>query len=143
MSFLIRQVKPEDAPQLKDLLKQVSSSKTLDKITEDSISRAIRAQAAARLIAQMDNGDLGGYGELYMLHTLTDGITGRFENIVTHNEYRRQGVSRKICERLIALARVHHVTRIELRSSNPSARKLYIEFGFSIKETSRVMLLKL
>ena len=60
-------------------------------------------------------------------------------NFAVSQEYRRQGIGRKIMDALLSLCKGKNVTKyfLEVRVSNLSAIKLYEGFGFHTVGTSR------
>ncbi len=76
-----------------------------------------------------------GTGTLYTGHysTWTDSWYGHIEDLYVDEDYRRQGVARRLIEEILAQADSRGLTRVELHTleSNKAAQNLYEEIGFT------------
>jgi len=73
------------------------------------------------------NGEIVGFGELSMVLDVADVI-----DVEVDYAYRRRGIGREICNRLIAFAAENSVKilTLEVRKSNQTAKALYEKLGF-------------
>lgn len=111
------------------LLTKEPIEKSLDELTE--VSRKSRL-----LIARID-GQIVGTATLAVVVAPT-GRYGHIDDVVVHDQYRKQGIGQALMEKLIEEAKSLGLERIDLtsRPSRTAAHKLYKRLGFSIYETN-------
>jgi ribosomal protein S18 acetylase RimI-like enzyme len=70
---------------------------------------------------------------LYTVSTAEGGRAALFEDLVVHNEYRKQGIGAKLLEHVIAQARAEGLLRLTLLTDmqNERAQVLYRKLGFT------------
>jgi len=85
-----------------------------------------------RFLVAIGNGQVIGYGGVWLVID-----EAHITNIAVADEFRRQGVGRKLMVELLDKARAAGMTcsTLEVRASNDAAIKLYEELGY--KETAR------
>ena len=123
----------EDKGQLVELLKQLSP--TFD-ASDFALLALIKSKSFFGFVVE-NNNKIAGFGSLIVYPTILNGIVGRIEDVVVDQEYRGQGIGRKIMQMLIRQAFNCEVDKINL-TSNPkreAARRLYQSLGFKKVET--------
>ena len=70
---------------------------------------------------------------LYTVSTAEGGRAALFEDLVVHNEYRKQGIGAKLLEHVIGAARAEGLLRLTLLTDmqNERAQVLYRKLGFT------------
>jgi ribosomal protein S18 acetylase RimI-like enzyme len=89
------------------------------------------------VIVLRDKNRIIGMGSIMMIRYLF-GLWGNIEDVVVDQEYRRQGLGKKLMKKLISIGKQKKVNGVNLtsRPSRVAANKLYKKLGFKRKETN-------
>lgn len=99
-------------------------------------------QNNVHLVVALDGDSIAGMGTIILNRSLM-GMHGKIEDVVVDNDYRGQGLGRRITEKLIRIAKGAHAEWIDL-TSNPSriaALALYNKLGFRRIDTNCLRLI--
>jgi len=129
----IRELKKEDAPQVAELIKQ------LTKNIVDGENLTIRIEKMASggdfqyYVAEVDNEVLGFAGLAW--HPIpSKSLISWVEEVVVDERARGKGVGKALMNQLLKLAEEKGCSQIKLTVSNPIAKGLYEKLGFEKKE---------
>lgn len=133
----IKRVTKLEVEELNSLIKQLRSKPESHKrISQGEIQRVLDEKTTFVLVVR-DGKRIIGTGTL-VIETILTGRDGSIEDVVVDDEYRGQGLGKRLVSALIALARKKKVDTIYLtsRPSRVAANKLYQSLGFARKETN-------
>lgn len=97
----------------------------------------ITAPGTHLFVARNENSKIIGMLTL-ILYRIPIGLCARFEDIVVHENHRRQGIGKQLCQAAIDAAKSAGAIKIDL-TSNPArteAHKLHESLGFKIYDTT-------
>ena len=138
MSFDFGPAKKDDLPQMVELLGILFTQEA--EFTPDAAKqkRALEAifvnPAVGRLyVAREGRRVVAMASLLFTISTAEGGKAALFEDLVVHDDYRRQGIGAKLLEYVIGQARAEGVLRITLLTDmqNERAQVLYRRLGFT------------
>ncbi|MBT4277936.1 GNAT family N-acetyltransferase [Candidatus Falkowbacteria bacterium] len=127
----IRKIQKEDKKEVESLFAQLT-----EKQVDLDIDFLISSDNCHCLILE-DNKKIIGTATLGVYVSPIKGETGVVEDVVVYENYRGQGLGRKIMQELIKVAKEKNIQQITL-TSNPKripARKLYESLGFKLRDT--------
>jgi ribosomal protein S18 acetylase RimI-like enzyme len=94
-------------------------------------------ESSTKCLVIENNSEIIGFGSLVPYYLPTVGEIGRIEDIIIDENYRGQGLGKKLISEIIKFAREYKILKLQL-TSNPqrlAARNLYQDLGFQIKDT--------
>lgn len=79
-----------------------------------------------------------GFGALISYYLPTVGEIGKIEEVVIDENYRGQGLGKKLLQKLLEIAKEKKLKKVQLTSSprREAARSMYQAAGFQIKDTN-------
>jgi GNAT superfamily N-acetyltransferase len=133
MELLIRDVTSRDFDQVFGLLKQLWSYKELDyegmkKVFDQNLLAADRF-----FIVALYGPQVIGFCSLTVKNNLwIQGFLGNVDEMIVEENYRGQGIGKKLMERITEIAKEKNCKRLELESSfhREQAHEFYKELGF-------------
>ena len=92
-----------------------------------SFEEELKNILATYLVAKINNKVIGYIGMWFVMDEC------HITNIAVLGEYRKQGIASKLINEMLKLCKEHQTTyiKLEVRSSNLPAQKLYSKFGFT------------
>jgi GNAT superfamily N-acetyltransferase len=128
---------PKDLPQMVLLLGKLFEQEaefTPDPAKQEAALKMIFADPkAGRLYVARDGQKVVAMASLlYTVSTAEGGKAALFEDLVVHEDYRKQGIGARLLEHVIAQARAEGVLRLTLLTDmqNEQAQALYRRLGF-------------
>lgn len=99
--------------------------------------RAILENKNIVFVVAQDGVRVAGMGTLYIIQKIGKRV-GHIEDMVVDENYRGQGVGKKLMQGLIAAAKSRKISRLELTSGPDriAANKLYVKSGFKLRKTN-------
>ncbi len=84
-----------------------------------------------------NEGKIIGFGSMVTYYLPTVGEVGRIEDVIVDENYRGQGLGKKLVNEIIRLAKESKVLKLQLTSNQQrvAARNLYQDLGFQIRDT--------
>ena len=130
MSFKIESARHADIPHLADLLNDlfgVELDFTADATRQVRALELLIAEEAASdrqivAVARGDNGQAIGMASAQMVVSTAEGaLSAWIEDVVVHQDYRRQGIGKQLLEYLVAWAKARGATRVQLVADQENA----------------------
>ena len=130
MSFKIESARHADIPHLADLLNElfgVELDFTADATRQVRALELLIAEEAASdrqivAVARGDNGQAIGMASAQMVVSTAEGaLSAWIEDVVVHQDYRRQGIGRQLLEYLVEWAKARGATRVQLVADQENA----------------------
>ena len=135
MAEIVRLQKVDSAvgAQIDTLLKQLDTGKQYS----PQALQALIESPSAELWVVKDNERVVGMTTLNFLHRAM-GSVGCVDDVVIDEEYRGQGLGKKLMEKVIEAARKRGARHLGLtsRPAREAANKLYQKLGFELKQTN-------
>jgi ribosomal protein S18 acetylase RimI-like enzyme len=130
-----REVSPELAMRLRELVAQLSSSATAP--TDDELESIAASPATRLLVARDESGAVLGMLTLAVFRIPT-GVRAWIEDVVVDEAARGRGVGRALTHRALDVARADGARTVELtsRPTRAAANGLYTRMGFAIRDTN-------
>ena len=128
MSFLITRALLEDLPAMIELETSIFGQ---DAWSPELMVAEVSFPESYYLVAKLEGGNrLAGYAGLRA--ALQSADQGDIQTIAVAEDFRRQGLARKLLQELMEQARVRGVGELflEVRADNEAARQLYVSEGF-------------
>ena len=133
MELVIRKAGARDFDQVFGLLKQLWSYKELDyDATKKMYDHNVQASNQFYIVA-VYGPQITGFCSLTVKHNLwTQALLGNVDELVVDENYRGQGIGRKLMESITEIAMARNCKRLELESSfhREEAHVFYEELGF-------------
>ena len=132
----------EDLNHLADQLSQHHELITVHSLVEILKTGAIViARDTSPPQAGQRQGRIVGMATLIVVTKMSSRL-GLIEDVVVDEQFRGKGIARELMERLIALAKVGHLSYLDLtsHSSRVAAHALYKKLGFELRDTSKFRL---
>ena len=140
MNYQISRAQLEDVEQvaiLFDKYRQFYERQSDLSLAEYFIRARISDDSAMIFIAKNEDGELGGFCQVFPTFSslLAKKIFVLNDLFVAHN-HRRKGIAKALTTKVISMARIEGVNRVELQThqENLSARHLYEGLGFKCDE---------
>ena len=141
MSFKIESAQHADIPRLAELLNDlfgVEFDFTADATRqvrglEMLIAEAAKSDRQIAIVARDDSGLVVGMASAQLVISTAEGaLSAWIEDVVVHQDYRRQGIGRNLLEYLVAWAKARGATRVQLVADreNESADFFYQALGW-------------
>lgn len=135
MNANIRLVRSEELPQLLELYRHLNEDDpVLDPQEIQELWQEILADEHMKIIVAEVQGVIAASCVLVIIRNLTRGARpyGLIENVVTHADYRRQGLGRLVMGQAIEYAREHDCYKVMLLTSSrtPGVQDFYENCGF-------------
>ncbi|RYV02804.1 GNAT family N-acetyltransferase [Shewanella sp. OPT22] len=136
MQYQISKAKIEDVKQvavLFDKYRQFYEQKSDMSLAEHFIRSRISDDSALIFLAKNEEGELGGFCQVYPTFSslLAKKVFVLNDVFVAHN-HRRKGIAKALTSKVISMARIEGVNRVELQThhDNLIAKNLYEGLGF-------------
>ena len=135
----IRTFVPEDMDIVIDLLQEVSAYRPVNE-TAPTLAKAFADQANSYGCVALQDGQVIGFGSIFILNRLRGGRSAIVEDIVVTASMRGNGIGRSILNTLSDIASARGCFKVTLEASQ-SAERFYCSAGFV--KSGRVMKLML
>ncbi|UXN57713.1 GNAT family N-acetyltransferase [Phyllobacterium zundukense] len=137
MSILIRPLHSTVESELLDLhclIRQLSSAAVLPSSEKMSL---LLGNEDLKLLAAYDGSRIVGMLTL-IFYRLPTGVRARIEDVAVHDQYRGQGIGKRLCQKAIELYRGSGARSLDLTSSGDrlAANGLYVSLGFELRNTN-------
>ena len=129
----IRNLKKEDAPQVAELIKQLTQNIKEPENLINRIKEMSEPQSYEYFVAEKDS-QIIGFAGLVWYPVPSKGLIGWIEEVVVDEKLRGQGIGKLLMERLLNLALEKECQQVKLTALNPIAKKLYESLGFDKKD---------
>ncbi len=134
----IRQAGPEDEDEVCSLWEQLAryyGNKGSSAVFKKSFRYALENSDRVLVFVLLSEDMVVGTGSLHQGHysTWADQMYGHIEDLIVAENYRGQGLGRKLILHMVEIARDLGLCRLELNTlkSNQAAHRLYEKIGFS------------
>lgn len=127
-------IEPSEIKSIHSLVRQLSSGAKL--LPADEFSRAIDGNSLVFFTATINGKIVGMLSLVYF--SIPTGLRARIEDVVVLNEYRRQGIARKLSYAAIEHYKLSSARTLDLTSNptRPAANELYKSIGFQVRSTN-------
>lgn len=132
----LKKVTAEALSDINRLIKQLRRKGDVMTGTRTDLRAILENKNIVFVVAQ-DGTRVASMGTLYIIQKIGKRV-GHIEDMVVDEEYRGQGIGKKVMQGLIAAAKTRKVTQLELTSGPDriAANKLYVKSGFKIRKTN-------